>query len=387
MSRSQSYQILVALASSRRSNRSFLQGFARFARSQTNWRVLFIDSNTLDEATLNQTLKDFSGTIDGIVAKEDAASLLRNAFKDKNLPIAVFGHAPDGRPHPNTAFFSIDDPLIGRIAARYFLGLGNFASYGFYASSRKQNFIKLRVRGFTQELALHNHVPSVSFSYESPKETRDWIQSLPRPAAVFCACDLFAVRLLDLCRNMKYEIPKQISILGVDNDEIISLFAQPTLSSIDLSHDELGYAAAKALATRLRLGRHDDRHSVTLSQNTVIERDSTSAPAPATHLIRNALTFIRENAAHRLTAEEVARHLGVSRKLLERRFREMGEVPIHETILRRRLEHLRHELQLSVKPIHVITESCGFRNPTWIKTLFRQRFGLTMSEFRLRTRK
>ena len=80
----------------------------------------------------------------------------------------------------------------------------------------------------------------------------------------------------------------------------------------------------------------------------------------------------------------MAAHLGISRKLLERRFREMGRGTVLEAIQEVRFEALTKLLLASDRSIVTLGRACGFTNPSWLKTLFRKRYGQTMSEYRAR---
>ena len=54
-------------------------------------------------------------------------------------------------------------------------------------------------------------------------------------------------QVLAACAAEGIAVPEQIAVLGVDNDELICRFCEPTLSSIVPSTQELGYLAASAL--------------------------------------------------------------------------------------------------------------------------------------------
>jgi LacI family transcriptional regulator len=115
----------------------------------------------------------------------------------------------------------------------------------------------------------------------------------------------------------------------------------------------------------------------------VVERESTKPPAPAAFLIERALKFIAENAVKGVGPREVAAHLGVSRTLLDLRFREMGTGTVGELIMERRLAVLSAMLRKSKLPIGRLAEECGFGNAKYAKAVFKKRFGMTMREWRI----
>ncbi len=61
------------------------------------------------------------------------------------------------------------------------------------------------------------------------------------PTAIFCFNDRVAMGAYDALRELHQSIPDEISLIGFDNQEIISNFLRPKLSSMALPHYEMGY--------------------------------------------------------------------------------------------------------------------------------------------------
>ena len=115
-------------------------------------------------------------------------------------------------------------------------------------------------------------------------------------------------------------------------------------------------------------------------------RESTAPVSQAGFLIRRAQQFIDKNACKGIGVDDVARHLGISRRLLYLRFREIKGIAPFEAIRDRRLEAVRHRLLTTHETIAAIAADCGFESETHLMHLFKRRFGLTMRAFRRRTR-
>lgn len=377
-------RILISLTFDHGSNRSFIRGIALYSRIHANWRITFVDSRELTGELIAKRLEEAGGKIDAIISKETAAPVIRGFFGDKMPPMAILGTPANGIFMPDTIYFTANGVATGRFAANYLLSLGNFASYGFFAADSVHNFIHTRCEGFISELAKYGKAASISLSHRDDNATRQWLLSLKRPAAIFCASDYYALRLLEICNEIGLDVPEQISVLGVDNDDTLGLFAQPPLSSIKLSHEEIGFAAAREIERRLKRGTafSSRRNLHIMDKISVVERDSTSAPSPGTHLVNNAIDFITQNAGSKLSVEDVVEHLGISRQLLEKRFHEFGYKPVKQTIIDIRLKIVCKMLVSSDKPIRSIAESCGFKNEAWLKTLFRNKTGMTMNQYR-----
>ena len=67
-----------------------------------------------------------------------------------------------------------------------------------------------------------------------------------KPLAVLAGTDTRARHVLEACRLYNFEVPGEISVTGVGNDEIICNLADPTLTSIALRPEAIGRDAARA---------------------------------------------------------------------------------------------------------------------------------------------
>jgi AraC-like DNA-binding protein len=75
-------------------------------------------------------------------------------------------------------------------------------------------------------------------------------------------------------------------------------------------------------------------------------------------------------------------HLGVSRRLLDLRFRQVCGKSVLEDILDVRLAEVKRMLNDTDRTIIQIGRDCGFNDPDNLKRLFRKRFGTSMREWR-----
>lgn len=105
--------------------------------------------------------------------------------------------------------------------------------------------------------------------------------------------------------------------------------------------------------------------------------------APGLHLANRAQQFIRENAARGITITDVVRHLGVSRRLADLRFREFSGQTLLDAITEARLKIVKNRLRTTKAKIDEIAADCGFRNANYLKILFKRHTGVTMREYRI----
>ena len=95
-----------------------------------------------------------------------------------------------------------------------------------------------------------------------------------------------------------------------------------------------------------------------------------------------AVAFIDALAAENIKTADVVETLGVSRSLLDQRFREFRNETLANAITERRLKEVARRLRQTNLSIHAISASCGFQNPNHLKNLFKRRYGMSMREWR-----
>ena len=371
--------ILILLWSSTiSSGRDFLSGFAKRAKHRTDWRLHLRISNKTIEPNILHTIR--LGGYKGIVTDEDSYNSIPKGTIPSDTSVVVFGtHNPNAP--SNVAFVQNDNAAIGRFGGEYLLGLGRFRSFGFVLAESRPEWAHVRACAFEDELA-RRKMPTFVFGHERNISLKAWLTSLPKPTAVMAACDTTALEVVEACKRANIAIPEQVSVLGVDNDELLCEFDSPTISSILPRHDTTGELAAKALSRMFRGWPNGKPHCEICDSQTIIERESTAPLTPAAHLIMSALDFIHRNATKAITTDDVVKHLGVSRSLAALRFREYQKTTIRKTIMDARLEELKTRLASSKLPVSKIARICGFEDIPHLQVVFKKKFGMPMGQWR-----
>ena len=111
-------------------------------------------------------------------------------------------------------------------------------------------------------------------------------------------------------------------------------------------------------------------------------RDSTAPIPPAAHLVRNGLTFIRQQAKNGIGVKDVVAHLNVSRSLADLRFREIEGRSIGKTIEDTRLGAAEAMLKETKRSIRHIAAACGYRNIKTFEAAFRKSHGIAPMTYR-----
>ena len=380
----QIHKIWVYLRLSYASGRDILYGISRYARTNAHWNIRLMPFSG-EDSKLPFPLPQEA---DGIIASEplavDAAS--------SKIPLVVIGTREEwlGRRMKSLAFVRNDDAAIGRFGAGFLKSLGKFRSFGFVPTNTPYYCSILRSEGFHAELAKGNIVDVRDYraegvgdgTAEDIKAIGKWLADLPKPAAVMAVHDLRATHVLEAANMMKIKVPEQMAVIGVDNDELLCDFTSPQLTSIYPDHVKEGELAAATLQSLLKKNAPRHVHTFRSNAKSIVERESTRHISPATHLAEEAMSFIRRNAVKGICATDVARHLRVSRRLCDLRFKECHGETVLEAILRLRFAELKRRLASSNAPIGKIIAACGFTCESHAKRMFRKRFGMSMREWR-----
>lgn len=377
--------VIVAANLADASWRDFLTGFFDYARTGVHWNIRLLQS--AEELTReSDNLMRADGIVSGIRADKATVS----AFNATKVPLVLIGMEDERLARrSNTTVIRNDNEGIGAFAARHFLSLGKFNSFGFVTTNTDESWSDLRAQGFRNVLTengLDLHLFRTNFNPGSSKDlerlTR-WVRELPKPAAVFAAYDRRAIQILSACRDAGLSVPGQVAVIGVDNDRLLCDFADPPLTSVAPDHEEEGRVAAETLDKLMgqRLKKCPQR--ILMTGKRIVERESAKQTKPATALLRRAMNFIVRNAAQNIKANDVARALGVSRSLLDLRFREAYGQTTAALITETRLSEVKRRLRKTRQSIRGISRECGFANPNHLKNLFKRHFGMSMRAYRM----
>ena len=381
-------RVAIVLRMSGSAGRDILSGVFHFTRMHPNWHTRLFQMPS--EFTPDAFLAESAVGLDGIIASEPGPDETAALVRDSKIPVSFIG---DPGPilsarRSGIAFTRNDDDQIGRIGARYLVSLGAHRAYGFVPTTSRQYWSDSRERGFTEELKLRKAEPAVfrspgaAGSREDLAALKEWLAALPKPAAVMTAWDTRATQVLNLCQEARIKVPRHISVLGVDNDELLDESCVPPLTSILPDHEKLGYAAARALERLMAERVHKESRPFLIRPVKVVERESAIASTPTSHLLSSALEFIRKNAVKGIRVDDVAKALGISRRLADLRFQQFSGETINEAITRQKLDAIKKLLATTDRPIKVISEACGYTDLAYLKTLFKRRFGCTMRDWR-----
>lgn len=99
-------------------------------------------------------------------------------------------------------------------------------------------------------------------------------------------------------------------------------------------------------------------------------------------LIGDCVRFIDQKLYGRLSAADVAAHIGMNASYLSSLFREKTGLPLHRYILRRKIEEGKTMLSNTRRSVSEIADALGFSSPAHFCAEFRKQEGITPTRFR-----
>ena len=116
-------------------------------------------------------------------------------------------------------------------------------------------------------------------------------------------------------------------------------------------------------------------------------RNHSSSPRslPSEPLVTQALQFIQSRFTDPIQVQDVAQHVGLSRRALERRFRICLKSSPAKEIWKARITKAKGLLQTSTCLIAEVAKKSGFASLEYFRTFFRSKTGLTPKKYRVQS--
>ncbi len=377
-------KIILMLDSSRTADRGMIRGVVNYSNSRGEWAFYrisplfktfpFSGNSSADEIWQKLINLDADGII-GYLPEDD--SLLDN-IRARGFPAVI------------QPVVSVIDGLINisqdgstaTMAADYLIGLG-FKNFGYcgmnycWSKVRQDYFSKKVLRsGFSLSVAPEDALDS--------DKLIAWLKSLTLPVAIMACNDERGAELIEACRLADIDVPREVSIIGVDNDEMVCSLCNPPLSSIKMNFEALGYSAAEAI-DRLLSGKGKDivnYEELCCRPIEIVTRASTDLLEIEDIEVANAIAFIRKNARRAITVLDVQKNSLLSLRGLQLRFKKALNRSIHQEISRERIAEMARQLVNTNLTVQEIAYSMEFYDVNHISRIFKKETGMTPIEYR-----
>ena len=373
--------VALLIETSNSYSRGVLEGITQYVRQHERWSIFLPEQER--GGSPPQWLGKWNG--DGIIARIETDEIAA-ALRKTKLPVVDVSAA---RHLPDIPWVETDDDAIAELAVTHLLdrGFQNLAFCGDpgfnWSSWRRDRFRSLvESAGFTAHVfdSLSRNDPTYSWNREK-RRLASWLDGLPRPIGIFACYDIQAQKLLEVCRERSIAVPEEIAVLGVDNDKLLCELSDPPLSSITCNTRRTGFEAA-CLLERMMNGEKIDPAPVLVAPLGIQTRQSTDILAIDDPDVALALRFIREHALEGINVADVVRHVPLSRRVLESRFKQsLGRSP-HEELTRLKIQRIKELLIETDLSLSEIAQRTGFEHDEYMCVFFRKAEGIPPGKYR-----
>ena len=364
-----------------------LAGVRRYAAA-AGWNVIAIPQEKSGSKSIPDLLVRYRPV--GCICDEDSTPTRATPRLFGDVPV-VFANGYGSRYDGRAGRICVDNEAVARAAFRE-LSAGNPKAFAVVGESSSPEWSVIRLKAFRAE-AVKTGLSCRFFrenkwkvEEESAAYFRPILAVLPRHTAIYAVNDPIARRIADAANAAGLRIPQDLTLLGTDNNPDWCEGASPTLSSIQLDFERMGYLAAKMLGEKICQHGPDgggDAVSASIGPMLAVRRETTGGRGRMEPHILEAVEIIRREACDGLTVAELAARLPGSRRLLDLRFREAMGHSVHEEIQQVRLERVFDLLRRPGTPIGAIADLSGFALHQLDK-VFRIRFGCSLRDWRKR---
>ena len=382
-------RIILLVEATSAYGRGCLRGIARYANAQKGW--IFLHRARFSLVSSHVTAMRGWGA-HGVIARiedQKVAAIIRRL----QLPTVDLRGTVRA---PQMAGVFTDDRRVVQIAAEHLIsnGVTHLAYCGRpgvdYSDAREQAFEELALPAGVHK---HRYRPTnrrhavwdpSSFDPDEPgrHELLRWIQSLPKPIGIIACNDVRGREILELCAEAHISVPYDVSVVGVDDDDVICQLSFPTLSSVEPNVEMIGFHAATIL-DRMIDGEAVSPTPMLVPPLCVEVRNSSDATVSKDPIVLSATKLIKSKVAEGISIKQLVAELGVSRSTLERRFQDQMHCSPFDFISRSRVSRAQQLLTTTNYTMFQIARMSGFNNTGYMSVAFRAQTGKTPTQYRL----
>lgn len=377
------FNLLLLCDYSREPERRLLKGLSEFAATIGGWRYFHADQSIYQDPLRKKEIIDRIREVNADAVFGRWAGIDKATAESLGIPIIL--RAGDK--------YSNDFPVlgggyhcIGSMAADFFLNqhYQNYAFLGYadicWSRDRWEGF-RNRLKENNAEASLHEIVLGDT-SKEATTRIKYWLKSLKKPTALTAANDVLASMVAEYCLELGLNIPKDISLLGVDNDEFLCNTAYPKLSSIDLDYEDQGYRLGMVIHEMYQQKR-SWLTQIKVTPIKIRERESTLKHNISNPHIKHIVEIMDHKFNTDLSLDEILSDIPLSRRSIEMLFKkEMAPYTLLSYLNKLRIDCMCKLLASSDMPVNIAAAKSGFSDSFNINRTFKKYTGMTPSEYR-----
>ncbi len=359
--------------------RRIITGVVNYVREHERWQLFIVPAGSEEHLTLP---KGWRG--DGVIARVNTEEIARH-LKSKRIPVVnVSGVDLDVPPFPRV---TNDARKVAQMAIDYFLERG-FRHFAYispiglqYVAAQRGAFVDAAEKAGCR-CAVHSlktyHDPHTADWNMDIERLGTWLAAQPKPLAILTWSG--GREVVYACQQAGLRVPEDVALLS-GADDFLCEISQVPISAVRAACERIGYEAAAKL-DRIMHGGTLRESCVFIPPVGVITRQSTDTLAITDRAVIRAIKFIRENSGKPVQVREVANIAGVSRRVLERRFKKvLGSTPA-DHVRHSHLERAKQLLNDTDLPMSDIAESSGFGSSAYMSYIFRKELGISPLSYR-----
>lgn len=357
-----------------------LHGVLEFAR-KANWNVQTISPDAKDVISL---LKFWEPV--GCIVNSASGWNNFNGKKFGKIPV-VFIDRPPMKLGASDSYIYHDSRSTVQVAMRELLSSApSTCAYVRWPVSldwdneRLEEFLRIAKINECPHAIFSTKLP-VTDDQRLPKEIMSWLLSLKRPVAVLAAADPMGAHVINACRIAGLRIPEDVSVCGIDGDSDICEATTPTMTSVMPDHRYAGYHAGEMLFALLTSKNAKPQHA-TYSNSKLQRRSSTLRLFCHDPKCTAAMDLIRRESCNGISASDVAKSFGCSRRNAEYRFRAATGKSILQSIREVRLEKAKAMLMSGETRLDEIANACGYNSTAVFSSFFKAETNLSPRAWR-----
>jgi len=323
---------------------------------------------------------------DGVLARANAA--LAELSRRLALPVVnVWISSPARNLLPGVF---PDSVAVGRLTAEHLLSRGFRAFATLTAYHNVENaqevteFTRLvREAGFPCVSKYIPQNPWQDYAHwrKTESEIEQWMSQWPRPIGVYVGAEDCGRLVAQACRRRGWQVPADVAIIAGKNQETLCEHPRPSLTSVEIGYERIGYEAARLLDQWMQ-GQVPRKGPLRIPPRGLVVRQSTDFLAVDDDVVASAMRYISVNSHRRIGPEDVAKAIGMETRTLQNHFRRVVDRPIAAEIRRVRIERAKRELAQSDRKLSEIARESGFGESMRMCEVFRRELGMTPSEYR-----
>jgi len=371
--------ILVFSTSIGRAHADMLAGVREFAKD-ANWNVqsFVYDGEPFPLRKLLDFWTPAGCIVEGCGNGVPAGIIDHKAFR--RTPVVYVGSEPTMTPRGAVCVVH-DAESVANAAAKelMYIGMGSFAFVGAkgkgWSDRRKVAFAEAMKLNARPVSAIDVHPTSAGVYDKDATRLRKWLLELPKPCGVMAADDEIAATAISICRLSGIDVPNDIAIVGVDDNESLCENTVPTLSSVRPDFQQGGRFAARILARMIHGERSAHRETV-FCVSGITRRGSTRMFKRRDADVSVALERIWAPGGVSLSPKDVLAGFFCSRRNAEIRFRQATGKSVLDEIVAARMARAKTLLAGTTLSIAEIAAQCGYRYPANFRSAFITATGL-----------